>query len=170
MLDLNNLDASKVILSDIQEKIFGIEKAMSTFLSWLDNFCLIHVSLISVLGVVGEQKKKPTQHSVRELRALGLTPHLLTSRCTELTRAFTTVRHINKTDVFTLDITFQSCSHIIGAFCGRSNSPWLGEYKLTGLSKKPVTLSWEDNNCSTMEISGLEIGWGQVMDESSCLD
>ncbi|KAL2327153.1 hypothetical protein Fmac_020580 [Flemingia macrophylla] len=41
---------------------------------------------------------------------------------------------------------------------------------LTGLSKKPVTLSWEDNNCSTMEISGLEIGWGQVMDESSCLD
>ncbi|KAL2346866.1 hypothetical protein Fmac_000866 [Flemingia macrophylla] len=36
--------------------------------------------------------------------------------------------------------------------------------------KKPVTLSWEDNNCSTMEISGLEIGWGQVMDESSCVD
>ncbi|KAL2326395.1 hypothetical protein Fmac_025453 [Flemingia macrophylla] len=55
MLDLNNPDASKVILSDIQEKIFGIEKAMSTFLSWLDNLCLIHVSLIPVLGVVGEQ-------------------------------------------------------------------------------------------------------------------
>ncbi|KAL2323691.1 hypothetical protein Fmac_028070 [Flemingia macrophylla] len=48
-----------------------------------DNFCLIHVSLIPVLGVVGEQKTKPTQHSVRELRALGLTPHLLTSRSTE---------------------------------------------------------------------------------------
>ncbi|XP_061338416.1 uncharacterized protein LOC133285226 isoform X3 [Gastrolobium bilobum] len=45
-----------------------------------DNFCLIHVSLIPVLGVVGEQKTKPTQHSVRELRALGLTPHLLASR------------------------------------------------------------------------------------------
>ncbi|KAL2319504.1 hypothetical protein Fmac_028473 [Flemingia macrophylla] len=41
---------------------------------------------------------------------------------------------------------------------------------LTGLSKKPVTLSWEDNNCSTMEISGLKIGWGQVMDESSLAD
>ncbi|KAL5136502.1 CTP synthase [Glycine soja] len=48
-----------------------------------DNFCLIHVSLIPVLGVVGEQKTKPTQHSVRELRALGLTPHLLTSRSAE---------------------------------------------------------------------------------------
>ncbi|XP_047155340.1 CTP synthase-like isoform X2 [Vigna umbellata] len=29
------------------------------------------------------QKTKPTQHSVRELRALGLTPHLLTSRSAE---------------------------------------------------------------------------------------
>ncbi|XWS46580.1 hypothetical protein CRYUN_Cryun14cG0080200 [Craigia yunnanensis] len=45
-----------------------------------DNFCLIHVSLIPVLGVVGEQKTKPTQHSVRELRALGLTAHLLACR------------------------------------------------------------------------------------------
>ncbi|KAL1293680.1 CTP synthase isoform X1 [Arachis ipaensis] len=48
-----------------------------------DNFCLIHVSLIPVLGVVGEQKTKPTQHSVRELRALGLTPHLLACRSAE---------------------------------------------------------------------------------------
>ncbi|GER42782.1 CTP synthase family protein [Striga asiatica] len=48
-----------------------------------NNFCLIHVSLIPVLGVVGEQKTKPTQHSVRELRALGLTPHFLACRSTE---------------------------------------------------------------------------------------
>ncbi|PQM42568.1 hypothetical protein Pyn_16534 [Prunus yedoensis var. nudiflora] len=45
-----------------------------------ENFCLIHVSLIPVLGVVGEQKTKPTQHSVRDLRRLGLTPHLLACR------------------------------------------------------------------------------------------
>lgn len=32
---------------------------------------------------------------------------------------------------------------------------------LTGLSKKPVTLSWGHRNCSTVEISGLDIGWGQ---------
>ncbi|KAG4159093.1 hypothetical protein ERO13_D02G155532v2 [Gossypium hirsutum] len=50
---------------------------LSSSLEGKDNFCLIHVSLIPVLGVVGEQKTKPTQHSVRELRALGLTPHLL---------------------------------------------------------------------------------------------
>ncbi|XP_065851265.1 uncharacterized protein [Euphorbia lathyris] len=29
------------------------------------NFCLIHVSLVPVINVVGEQKTKPTQHSVR---------------------------------------------------------------------------------------------------------
>ncbi|XP_027365397.1 phosphoglucan phosphatase DSP4, amyloplastic isoform X2 [Abrus precatorius] len=32
---------------------------------------------------------------------------------------------------------------------------------LTGLSKKPITLSWEDSNCASVEISGLDIGWGQ---------
>ncbi|KAH0986178.1 hypothetical protein GBA52_013355 [Prunus armeniaca] len=47
-----------------------------------DNFCLIHVSLVPVLNVVGEQKTKPTQHSVRGLRCLGLTPHLIACRST----------------------------------------------------------------------------------------
>ena len=44
------------------------------------NLCVIHVSLVPCLGVVGEQKTKPTQHSVRELRALGLNPQLLACR------------------------------------------------------------------------------------------
>ena len=33
-----------------------------------DNFCLIHVSLVPVVGAVGEQKTKPTQHSIQALR------------------------------------------------------------------------------------------------------
>ncbi|XP_074564673.1 uncharacterized protein LOC141821095 isoform X2 [Curcuma longa] len=45
------------------------------------NFCLVHVSLIPVLKAVGEQKTKPTQHSVRRLRGLGLTPNILACRC-----------------------------------------------------------------------------------------
>ncbi|CAL0328814.1 unnamed protein product [Lupinus luteus] len=44
------------------------------------NFCLIHVSLVPVLNVVGEPKTKPTQHSVRQLRGLGMTPDLLACR------------------------------------------------------------------------------------------
>ncbi|XP_074316727.1 uncharacterized protein LOC141652987 isoform X2 [Silene latifolia] len=46
------------------------------------NFCLIHVSLVPVLNVVGEQKTKPTQHSVRGLRGLGLAPDMLACRST----------------------------------------------------------------------------------------
>ncbi|RKO89681.1 CTP synthase N-terminus-domain-containing protein [Blyttiomyces helicus] len=45
-----------------------------------ENFCLIHVSLIPVVGSVGEQKTKPTQASVRDLRGLGLNPDLIACR------------------------------------------------------------------------------------------
>ncbi|XP_028780382.1 phosphoglucan phosphatase DSP4, amyloplastic-like [Neltuma alba] len=34
---------------------------------------------------------------------------------------------------------------------------------LTGLRKKLVMLTWEDNKCSSVEVSGLDIGWGQRM-------
>ncbi|KAJ3394902.1 CTP synthase ura7 [Entophlyctis sp. JEL0112] len=41
------------------------------------NFCLIHVSMVPIVGSVGEQKTKPTQASVRDLRGLGLAPDLI---------------------------------------------------------------------------------------------
>ncbi|KAI8903311.1 CTP synthase N-terminus-domain-containing protein [Gorgonomyces haynaldii] len=46
----------------------------------IDNFCLIHVSLVPIVGSVGEQKTKPTQASVRSLRGLGLSPDLIACR------------------------------------------------------------------------------------------
>ena len=48
-----------------------------------ENFVLVHVSLVPVIGVVGEQKTKPTQHTVKELRAAGLTPDFLVCRAEE---------------------------------------------------------------------------------------
>lgn len=47
------------------------------------NMCVVHVSLVPVIGVVGEQKTKPTQQSVATLRSLGLNPHLLACRSSE---------------------------------------------------------------------------------------
>uniref|UniRef100_W5KQQ6 CTP synthase n=1 Tax=Astyanax mexicanus TaxID=7994 RepID=W5KQQ6_ASTMX len=41
-----------------------------------ENFCNIHVSLVPQPSATGEQKTKPTQNSVRELRGLGLSPDL----------------------------------------------------------------------------------------------
>ncbi|GMP68502.1 hypothetical protein CsSME_00028107 [Camellia sinensis var. sinensis] len=44
---------------------------------------------------------------------------------------------------------------------------------LTGLRKRLVTLTWKGSNCSTVEVSGLDIGWGQRMplkyDNEQCL-
>ncbi|ELK31107.1 CTP synthase 1 [Myotis davidii] len=42
-----------------------------------ENFCNIHVSLVPQPSSTGEQKTKPTQNSVRELRGLGLSPDLV---------------------------------------------------------------------------------------------
>jgi CTP synthase len=41
---------------------------------------LVHVTLVPVLDAVGEPKTKPTQHSVKELRAIGLQPDLIVAR------------------------------------------------------------------------------------------
>ncbi|PKA61601.1 CTP synthase [Apostasia shenzhenica] len=67
-------------VGDIESMPFIEALRQLSFSLGKENFCLVHVSLIPVLGVVGEQKTKPTQHSVRELRALGLTPDLLACR------------------------------------------------------------------------------------------
>ena len=45
-----------------------------------ENICFVHVSLVPVMGPVGEQKTKPTQHSVKELRSLGIIPDVLVCR------------------------------------------------------------------------------------------
>eukprot|EP00177_Eucheuma_denticulatum_P007952 GFKZ01014476.1.p1 GENE.GFKZ01014476.1~~GFKZ01014476.1.p1 ORF type:complete len:634 (-),score=88.55 GFKZ01014476.1:153-2054(-) len=44
------------------------------------NFCSVFVSLIPMLGVVGEQKTKPTQHGVKNISSMGLSPQLIVCR------------------------------------------------------------------------------------------
>jgi hypothetical protein len=48
-----------------------------------ENILFFHVSLVPVLGAVGEEKTKPTQHSVQNLRAAGLSPDFLVCRSTQ---------------------------------------------------------------------------------------
>jgi CTP synthase len=45
-----------------------------------DNVCYIHVTLVPYLGPSGEQKTKPTQHSVTELRSRGIQPDVIICR------------------------------------------------------------------------------------------
>ncbi|OYS61843.1 CTP synthetase [Limosilactobacillus reuteri] len=45
-----------------------------------DNVLYIHTTLVPYLRAAGEMKTKPTQHSVRELRGLGIQPNILVVR------------------------------------------------------------------------------------------
>lgn len=48
-----------------------------------DNVLYIHTTLIPYLKAAGEMKTKPTQHSVKELRSLGIQPNVLVVRTEE---------------------------------------------------------------------------------------
>ncbi len=48
-----------------------------------ENSVHIHLTLVPYLETVGEQKTKPTQHSVKQLRALGLKPDIIIGRSEE---------------------------------------------------------------------------------------
>ncbi|MBB5174105.1 CTP synthase [Texcoconibacillus texcoconensis] len=46
----------------------------------VDNVMYIHCTLIPYLQAAGEMKSKPTQHSVKELRSLGIQPNMIVVR------------------------------------------------------------------------------------------
>ena len=48
-----------------------------------DNAIYIHVTLVPYLKASGEHKSKPTQHSVKELQGMGISPDVLVLRCDE---------------------------------------------------------------------------------------
>ena len=45
-----------------------------------ENVMVIHTTLVPIVGSVGEQKTKPTQHSVKELQGLGIRPDIIVGR------------------------------------------------------------------------------------------
>jgi CTP synthase len=45
-----------------------------------DNALYIHLTLVPYIGTAGEVKTKPTQHSVKELRSIGIQPDILLCR------------------------------------------------------------------------------------------
>ncbi|MBD5559327.1 MAG: CTP synthase [Clostridia bacterium] len=47
------------------------------------NCCYIHVTLVPYIRSSGEHKSKPTQHSAKELQAIGIVPNIIVTRCDE---------------------------------------------------------------------------------------
>jgi len=64
----------------------------------------VHVTLAPSLDVVGEQKTKPTQHSVQELRRIGIQPDFLAVRCTAPLEVKTKKKIAMFTNVATNDV------------------------------------------------------------------
>src|SRR5206468_3567075 len=49
----------------------------------LENVCYVHVTLVPFVDTAGELKTKPTQHSVNELRRIGIHPDVVVCRSKE---------------------------------------------------------------------------------------
>jgi len=43
--------------------------------------CFVHLTLLPYIKTAGEMKTKPTQHSVKELRSIGIQPDIIMCRC-----------------------------------------------------------------------------------------
>ena len=69
-------------VGDIESMVFLEALRQFQFKVRKENIIYIHVSLVPIAS--GEQKTKPTQHSVKELRSLGMSPDIIVCRSKEL--------------------------------------------------------------------------------------
>ena len=79
-----------------------------------ENVIFVHVTLAPSLDVVGEQKTNPTQHSVQELRRIGIQPDLLCIRCSSPLQDKTKEKISMFTNVTTKDVF--SCHDVKSIF------------------------------------------------------
>ena len=71
-----------VIITEIGGTVGDIESQLSLEVG-KENCVFIHVTLVPYIKSSGEHKSKPTQHSVKELRALGISPDIIVMRVDE---------------------------------------------------------------------------------------
>ena len=79
-----------IVITEIGGTVGDIEslpflEALRQFASDLgrDRCMFVHLTLVPFLGHAGELKTKPTQHSVQELRRIGIQPDVVMCRCEE---------------------------------------------------------------------------------------
>ncbi len=84
------IDGTDVVITEIGGTVGDIEilpflEAIRQFRLDVgrDSVCYVHVTLVPFIGPSGEQKTKPTQHSVTELRSRGIQPDAIVCRSDE---------------------------------------------------------------------------------------
>ena len=88
-----------------------------------ENVCFIHVTLVPYLGKSGELKTKPTQHSVKELRSIGIQPDIIVCR---------SERHISR-----------EMKDKIGLFCNIDGDSVIQNLDASSIYEVPLMLSKE---------------------------
>jgi CTP synthase len=84
---LNDTDAEDFVLCEIGGTVGDIEGLpffeairQLRYELWRERVCFIHCTLVPYIAAAGELKTKPTQHSVKELRTIGIQPDILLCR------------------------------------------------------------------------------------------
>lgn len=86
-----------------------------------DNSLYIHVTLVPYLKASGEHKSKPTQHSVKELQGMGISPNIIILRTDE-------------------KITDESIFHKVASFCNVNSDCVIENLTLPILYEAPLML------------------------------
>jgi CTP synthase len=68
-------------VGDIESAVYLEALQQFQFKVGPENFLMVHVGMVPVVGATGEQKTKPCQHSVKLLRQAGVKPDLILTRC-----------------------------------------------------------------------------------------
>ncbi len=110
------------------------------------NCLFIHLTLVPYIATAGELKTKPTQHAVRELRAIGIQPDILLCRCDralprDLKRKIALFCNVPESAV----ITAQDVSSIYQV------PLMLGRESLDAIILKELDLPYKDKNMDAWE-------------------
>lgn len=100
-----------------------------------ENVCYIHVTLVPFLGKAGELKTKPTQHSVKELRSIGIQPDIIVCR---------TEKELSK-----------ELKRKIGLFCNVGEEFVIQNLDASNLYEVPILLNkegFDDKVCEVLNI------------------
>ena len=141
-------------VGDIESASFVEALRQFQFRVGRENVYFVHVSLVPVMGPVGEQKTKPTQHTVKELRGLGITPDALVCRAeTPLT-----------------DETREK----LAAFCHVSPNAVMSAHDVSNIYRVPLMLA-EQGMCKVLDIdcdvTDLMVRWKEMADRAdSCTE
>ena len=112
-----------------------------------ENVCYVHVTLVPFIGPSGEQKTKPTQHSVTELRSRGIQPDAIVCRSDEPISADLRRKISNLCDVPVAGVTNAADASSLYEIPLVLHNEGLDGYvcKILGLDDRPVDLTaWED--------------------------